>query len=51
MEYVSDPMRNPLYRATEEVDQIFKDSLKEVKTNKNQMNEYVDKRHPFIRLW
>ena len=51
MEYVEDPMRNPLYRATEAVDRIFKDSAKEVKTNANQCAEYVDRQRPFIRLW
>lgn len=44
-------MRNPLYRATEKVDRIFKESAKEVKTNKNQCEAFVDKKQPFIRVW
>ena len=51
LEYVEEAARNPLYRATEAVDPIFKDSPLEVKTNGNQCQEYVDPQFPFIRVY
>lgn len=44
-------MRNPLYKATAEVDHLFKESLLETKTNENQCKDYVDTQCPFIRIW
>lgn len=51
VEYVADPMRNPLYRATAAVDHRFVESTKEAKTNANQCKDYTDAKRPFIRIW
>ena len=45
---VADPTCNPLYSATNEVENILLESLYGPKTNENQRKQYLDKDHPFI---